>query len=258
MWHPGGPLWPAAQGRSLPAWSSSGPRERPRSEHAWRYLSAANSTDPGLMAATVEPASQARAAADLQAAIDKALTAEPVTSPTGVTSSWGRDGTVLGFSRSNGPCWPVRAEPSVDRGGRIPGCSPGPFVFGPRRTTEARLGDGLTAWYATTPSGFEQGFTVSQPPTDRPGELQHRHVLQQLPHPAVVALALTPPGPAGRRSFIPRQADVTVPARVLDRGDLSAWPRGFLEPGRARHGKAGVVASIPTGDWQIETQMLGF
>ena len=52
--------------------------------------------------ATDEPASPARAPAGLQAAIDKTLAAQPVTSPAGVTLSWGPDGTVS-FSRSKGP-----------------------------------------------------------------------------------------------------------------------------------------------------------
>ena len=56
------------------------------------------------------------------------------------------------------------------------------FVFGPRRTTEA-LGAGLTAWYTTTPSGFEQGFTVSPTAAGEGRELQPQPVLQQLPRP---------------------------------------------------------------------------
>ncbi len=75
--------------------------------------------------------------------------------------------------------------------------SPGPFVFGPRRTTEA-LGDGLTAWYTTTPSGFEQGFTVSRRPPGRAGSFSLNLFYSSSLDPTVVAPGrLSFSGPAG-------------------------------------------------------------
>ncbi len=75
--------------------------------------------------------------------------------------------------------------------------SPGPFVFGPRRTTEA-LGDGLTAWYTATPSGFEQGFTVSRPPPGEGGSFSLNLFYSSSLDPAVVAPGrLSFSGPAG-------------------------------------------------------------
>ena len=100
--------------------------------------------------------------------------------------SWGRDGTVW-FSRSKGPAGLFELSPLNRWGGRVPEVlSPGPFVFGPRRTTEA-LGDGLTAWYTTTPSGFEQGFTVSHRPTGRAGSFSINLFYSSSLDPAVVA-----------------------------------------------------------------------
>ena len=151
---------------------------------------------PGRMAVTLEPASQARVPAGLRAAIDKTLSAEPVISPAGVTLSWGPDGTVW-FSRSKGPAGQVELSPESMGRSRPRMLSPGPFVFGPRRTTEA-LGDGLTAWYSTTPSGFEQGFTVSHPPAGRPGSFSINMFYSGSLDPAIVAPGrLGFSGPAG-------------------------------------------------------------
>ena len=75
--------------------------------------------------------------------------------------------------------------------------SPGSFVFGPRRTTEA-LGDGLTAWCTTTPSGFEQGFTVSRRPPGKGGSFSLNLFYSSSLDPATVAPGrLSFSGPAG-------------------------------------------------------------
>ncbi len=139
--------------------------ERGCGGRSWRHLGRPGVTAPAPIAADLEPASQARVPAALQAVIDRAFSAQPVTSPSGVTLSWGRDGTVW-FSRSKGLPGEFDLSPLSMGRSRPRVLSPGPFVFGPRRTTEA-LGDGLTAWYTTTPSGFEQGFTVSRRPPGR-------------------------------------------------------------------------------------------
>jgi hypothetical protein len=163
----------------------------PGATSAWQVV-----PGKGPMSADLEPASQARAPAGLQAAIDKALAARPVTSPTGIGLSWGRDGTVW-FSRSKGPAGLFELSPLSMGRSHPRELSPGPFVFGPRRTTEA-LGDGLTAWYATTPSGFEQGFTVSQPPAGRAGSFSINMFYSSSLDPAVVAPGrLSFSGPAG-------------------------------------------------------------
>ena len=137
------------------------------------------------MATDLEPARQGRVPAGLQAAIDKALAGQPVISPTGVTLSWGRDGTVW-FSRSKGPAGQFELSPESIGRSRPRELSHGPFVFGSRRTTEA-LGDGLTAWYATTPSGFEQGFTVSYSPAGRAGSFSINMFYSSSLDPAIVA-----------------------------------------------------------------------
>ncbi len=163
----------------------------PGAPSAWRAAPA-----KGPMVDDFKPASQARAPAGLQAAIDKALAAQPVISPTGVTLSWGQEGTVW-FSRSKGPAGQFELSPESMGRSRPRVLSPGPFVFGPRRTTEA-LGDGLTAWYATTPSGFEQGFTVSQPPAGRAGSFSINMFYSSSLDPATVAPGrLSFSGPAG-------------------------------------------------------------
>ena len=101
------------------------------------------------------------------------------------------------FSRSKGPTGLFELSPLSMGRSRPRVLSPGPFVFGPRRTTEA-LGDGLTAWYATTPSGFEQGFTVSHRPTGRAGSFSINLFYSSSLDPAVVAPGrLSLSGPAG-------------------------------------------------------------
>ena len=83
---------------------------------AWRTAPA-----KGPMATDLVAASQARAPAGLQAATDKAMAARPLTSPTGVTLSWGPDGTVW-FSRSKGPTGLFELSPE-SMGRSVPGCS---------------------------------------------------------------------------------------------------------------------------------------
>ena len=163
----------------------------PGATSAWRAAPA-----KGPMVADIKPASRARVPAGLRAAIDKALSTEPVISPAGVTLSWGPDGAVW-FSRSKGPAGQFELSPQSMGRSRPRMLSPGPFVFGPRRTTEA-LGDGLTAWYATVPSGFEQGFTVSQPPAGRAGSFSINMFYSSSLDPAIVAPGrLGFSGPAG-------------------------------------------------------------
>ena len=170
--------------------------ERGRHGRPWHQLGAAGVTTPAPMAADLEPAGQARVPAGLQAAIERAFSAQPVTSPSGVTLSWGRDGTVW-FSRSKGPAGRFELIP-LSMGRSSPRVlSPGPFAFGPRRTNEA-LGDGLTAWYTTTSSGFEQGFTVSRRPPGKGGSFSINQFYSSSLDPAVVAPGrLSFSGPAG-------------------------------------------------------------
>ena len=100
----------------------------------------------------------------LQAVIDRTLRDEPVTSPAGLTLSWGKGGAVSFTTRkAPGDSFVLRPE-SIGRVTQVP-FSSGSFVFGGSRTTEA-LGQGVTAWYKATLSGFEQGFTLSRRPRD--------------------------------------------------------------------------------------------
>ncbi len=101
------------------------------------------------------------------------------------------------FSRSKGPAGRFELSP-LSMGRSSPRVlSPGPFVFGPRRTTDA-LGDGLTAWYTATPSGFEQGFTVSRRPPGKGGSFSLNLFYSSSLDPAVVAPGrLSFSGPTG-------------------------------------------------------------
>jgi hypothetical protein len=177
------------------------------------------------LAAGHKPGSQAGARAGLQAAIDEAVAAQPVTSPTGVTLSWGRDGTVW-FSRSKGPAGQFELSPLSMGRSRPRVLSPGPFVSSPRRTTEA-LGEGVTAWYATTASGFAQGFTVSHRPAGTAGSFSLNLFYSSSLYPAVVAPGrLSLSGPAGPvLTYGPLQATAAsgrvVPAQLsLAGGDV--------------------------------------
>jgi hypothetical protein len=124
------------------------------------------------------------------------MSAGPVTSPSGVTLSWGGDGAVW-FRRSKGPAGLFELSPLSIGGSRPRLLSPGPFVFGPRRTTEA-LGHSLTAWYTATPSGVEQGFTVSHRPVGRAGSFSINLFYSSSLDPAVVAPGrLSFSGPTG-------------------------------------------------------------
>ena len=101
------------------------------------------------------------------------------------------------FSRSKGPGGRFELSPLSMGRWRPRVLSPGSFVFGPRRTTEA-LGDGLTAWYTTTPSGFEQGFTVSRRPPGKGGSFSLNLFYSSSLDPATVAPGrLSFSGPAG-------------------------------------------------------------
>ncbi len=118
---------------------------------------------PGDVATAAPRAgNSARVPAGLQAAIDKTLAREPVTSSAGLTLGWGQHGTVW-FLVTKGPWARFGLRPvSVGRSSSE-ALSPGTFVFGPKGTTES-LGDGLSVWYRTSASGFEQGFSVSRRP----------------------------------------------------------------------------------------------
>ena len=101
----------------------------------------------------------ARVPAGLQAAIDKTLSAQAVSSPAGLSMAWGKAGTVW-FATRTGPGRFGLRPLSVGRG-HAEALSPGPLVFGASGTTEA-LGHGLSTWYRLKASGFEQGFSVAR------------------------------------------------------------------------------------------------
>ena len=106
----------------------------------------------------------ARVPAGLQAAIDKTLSAQAVSSPAGLSMAWGKAGTVW-FATRTGPGRFGLRPLSVGRG-HAEALSPGPLVFGASGTTEA-LGHGLSTWYRLKASGFEQGFSVARRPAAR-------------------------------------------------------------------------------------------
>ena len=98
----------------------------------------------------------------LQAAIDRRLGNEPVTSPAGLTLAWGNGGKVSFITRT-APANSFFLRPeSIGRVAQVT-FSQGSFVFGGSRAAEA-LGEGVTVWYKATSSGFEQGFTLSRRP----------------------------------------------------------------------------------------------
>ena len=139
---------------------------------------AAHLTEAGVAGPTARPAERAparpgtsapspvgspRVPAGLQVVIDKALASQPVTSPSGITLSWGQRGRVwfrAPKARSGGLALTPKSV------GRASGqaLSPGGFVFGAKSTTEP-LGDGVSVWYKAAASGFEQGFTLERRPS---------------------------------------------------------------------------------------------
>ena len=118
---------------------------------------------PGDVAATARRATHsAVVTAGLQAAINKSLAREPVTSPAGLSLTWGKRGTVW-LRASKDPTASFGLRPVSLGRSSSEALSPGGFVFGPTRTTEA-LGDGLSVWYRASTSGFEQGFSAARRP----------------------------------------------------------------------------------------------
>ncbi len=105
--------------------------------------------------------------AALQRAIDKTLATQPVSSPGGVTLSWGRDGTVT-FHRANGLGGSFALRPESFGRTTLANLTAGQFVFGPKSTTES-LGHGVSAWYKVETGGIEQGFTLTRRPSGTTG-----------------------------------------------------------------------------------------
>jgi hypothetical protein len=97
--------------------------------------------------------------AGLRAVLDGKLRSQPATVPGGLTMSWGAHGSVS-IRTAHGARLGLRP---LSLGGSSRAFSPGPFVFGGNGVTED-LGLGVTAWYKTSASGLEQGFTVSRRP----------------------------------------------------------------------------------------------
>ena len=106
--------------------------------------------------------------AGLQAAIDRTLSAEPATSPSGLSLTWGSAGAVSFRPGKAGQGFTLR--PVSFGAARLEAFSPGSFVFGQKDVTEA-LGHGASAWYKASAKGFEQGFTISRPPAGKAGAL---------------------------------------------------------------------------------------
>ena len=98
----------------------------------------------------------------LQAVIDRALVSQPVSTPAGVSLTWGRAGQVS-FHLAQALTRSFSLRPVSLVGADAEAFSPGPFVFGAKGVTEA-LGHGADAWYKSSAKGFEQGFTVSRAP----------------------------------------------------------------------------------------------
>jgi hypothetical protein len=97
----------------------------------------------------------------LQVAIDRTLFAKPVSSPAGISLSWGHAGSVSFRAKGDAQSFGLRPV-SVGRT-TAETLNPGPFVFGGAGATET-LGRGLSAWYKISRTGFEQGFTVAHRP----------------------------------------------------------------------------------------------
>ncbi|HTT92440.1 MAG TPA: hypothetical protein VMF65_23005, partial [Acidimicrobiales bacterium] len=102
--------------------------------------------------------SRAAVPPNLQLAIDKTLSSRPVSSPAGISLSWGHAGAVSFRAKYGGPSFGLQPL-SIERT-HTEALTPGPFVFGAPGVSET-LGHGLSAWYKISRSGFEQGFTVA-------------------------------------------------------------------------------------------------
>ena len=120
---------------------------------------------------------RARVPAGLRAAIDRAFAAQPATSPSGVTLSWGGHGTVW-FRRSKGRPGQLELRPEA-MGRSVPEALSRPFRLRAEahRRGARRWPDGLVHGDAF---GFEQ---ASRPPGGRPGgrAASASSSLQQLP-----------------------------------------------------------------------------
>jgi hypothetical protein len=117
----------------------------------------------GAQGAPRQAQAPAHLPAGLQAAIDKTLSGEPASTPAGLSLTWGRAGAVS-FHPSKAAKQGFSLRPVSFGGARLEAFSPGPFVFGQKDVTEA-LGHGASAWYKASAKGFEQGFTISRPPS---------------------------------------------------------------------------------------------
>jgi MBG domain (YGX type)/FG-GAP repeat len=104
---------------------------------------------------------------ELQTAIDETLASQPVSSPSGISLSWGKAGAVSFRAKASGPSFGLQPL-SVGRT-HSEALTPGPFVFGTAGVTES-LGHGLNAWYKVSQPGFEQGFTVARRPAGSGGQ----------------------------------------------------------------------------------------
>ncbi len=113
--------------------------------------------------------SSARVPAGLQAAIERTLAARPGTATPRLIVQWRQRGMVR-FTSTNNRSTEFSLQPAAFGRSRLEALSPGAFVFGTTRTTEA-LGHGLSAWYKTSAAGFEQGFTVSRRPAGTGSEI---------------------------------------------------------------------------------------